>query len=124
MPRARIDFDTVRRLAREFGEVEETSTYGSPALKVQGKLLACIAINKSAEAGSLAVRIDIERRDGLIADAPDVYYITDHYRNYPTVLVRMSRIHEDALKDLLRAAWAFVTAKPPAKKKPTRSRRS
>ena len=46
-----------------------------------------------------------------MAASPDVYYLTDHYVNYPVVLVRLSRIHPDALRDLLGMAWRFVTAK-------------
>src|SRR5215470_2214708 len=109
MPRLTIDFDTVRRLAREIGDVEESTIHGAPSLKVRGKLLTCIPVHKSAEPGSLAVRIDFDRRAELIAAEPDVYYLTDHYLNYPTVLVRLSSIHAGALKDLLRMAWSFVT---------------
>jgi hypothetical protein len=47
----------------------------------------------------------------LIAADPGVYYVTDHYANYPTVLVRLSRIHRDSLRDLLGMAWHFVAAK-------------
>ena len=85
--------------------------YGSPALKVRGKLLTCLPVHRSAEPDSLAVRIDFDQRAELMADAPDVYYLTDHYVNYPVVLVRMTRIHLDALTDLLGIAWRFVTAK-------------
>jgi len=46
-----------------------------------------------------------------MAASPDVYYLTDHYVNHPVVLVRLSRIHPDALRDLLGMAWRFVTAK-------------
>jgi hypothetical protein len=110
-PQPAIDFDTVRKLARELGDVQEPTIHGAPALKVRGKLFAWIPIHKSAEPNSLAVRIDLERRAELMAAAPDVYYVTDHYLNYPSVLVRLSRIHPDALKDLLRMAWSFVVAK-------------
>lgn len=79
-----------------------------------------MAINKSAEPGSLGVRIDFDQRAELVATAPDVYYFTDHYANYPMVLVRLSRIHPDALRDLLAAAWRFVTAKPPGVKRAVR----
>ena len=58
-----------------------------------------------------AVRIDFDQRTALLAEAPEVYYITDHYIPYPMVLVRMSRINRDALRDLLRAGWRFVTAR-------------
>jgi len=119
----RIDFDAVRKLAREIGEVEESTIHGAPSLKARGKLLTCIPIHKSAEPGSLAVRIDFDHRAELIAAAPDVYYLTDHYLDYPTVLVRMSRIRPDALKDLLRMAWSLATAKSSARQQTSRSRR-
>jgi len=108
-PKAKVNFDTVRKIALQLPEVEDSSAYGSPAFKVRGKLLACIAINKSAEPGSLVVRLDFDRRAELIETAPDIYYLTDHYVNYPSVLVRLSRIEPDALKDLLGMAWSFVT---------------
>ena len=104
-----MSFDVVRKIARELPEVEDSTAYGSPAFKVRGKLLACIAINKSAEPGSLVVRVDFDRRADLLAEAPDVYYVTDHYVNYPAVLVRLSRIGPDELKDLLVMARTFVT---------------
>jgi hypothetical protein len=112
----KMDFDTVRRIALELPEVEESTAYGSPAFKVRGNLLACIPVNKSAEPDSLGVRIDFEQRAELLSGAPDVYYLTDHYANYPAVLVRLSRIQPDALRDLLRAAWRFVTANTPSGK--------
>ena len=47
----------------------------------------------------------------LIDAEPDVYYVTDHYANFPSVLVRLSRIHRDALRDLLAMAWQTASAK-------------
>jgi len=123
MPRTKTDFDTVRRLASGLSGVEESTMYGSPALKVGGKLLACIPTHKSAEPGSVVVRIDFDRRAELLATAPDVYYLKDHYLNYPAVLVRLSRIHPDALRDLLGMSWRFVTAKRPARGQVVRKRR-
>ena len=109
MPRRAIDFDAVRKLALGFPGVEEVTARGVTSLKAGGKLLAWIPPHKSVEPGSLAVRMDIDRRTELIEAAPDIYYLTDHYVNYPTVLVRLSRIQPDALKDLLRMALSFVT---------------
>jgi hypothetical protein len=108
--RTRVTFDTVREIGLALEDVEESTAYGSFALKVRGKLLACTAINKSAEPGSLAVRIDFDQRAALLAEAPETYYVTDHYVNYPMVLVRLSRIRVDELRDLLGAAWRFVTS--------------
>jgi len=122
VPGKKIDFDTVRKMALELSDVEESTAYGSPALKIRGKLLTCIPIHKSAEPDSLAVSIDFERRADLLAAAPDVYYLTDHYVNYPVVLVRLSRIHADALRGLLGVAWRVVRAKSSGGKRTVRKR--
>ena len=108
-PRKRITFDTVREIGLALPNAEESTTYGSPALKVDGKMFACLAVHKSAEPGSLAIRIDFDRRDELIAADPGTYYLTDHYVDYPVVLVRLTRVRQDALRDLLRMAWQFVS---------------
>ena len=121
MPKSTIDFDTVRNIGLALPGVEESTAYGSPALKVHGKLLACIAVNRSAEPGSLAVRVDFDDRAELIAADPDVYYVTDHYVGYNAVLVRLSRVTPDVLRDLLGMAHKFVTRNaaptPPAGKR-------
>jgi hypothetical protein len=110
-PRKKIDFSTVIEIARALPGVEEGTMHGLPSLKVRGKLLTCLPVNKQAEPGSLAVRVDFDQRAALLEEAPDVYYVTDHYVPYPMVLVRMSRIDRDALRDLLSASWRFVTAR-------------
>jgi hypothetical protein len=114
---AKVSFDTVRKVALELPGVEEGMTYGTPAFKLNGNLMACRAINKSAEPNSLAVRIDMEQRDALIAEAPDTYYTTGHYVNYPVVLVRLSRVNTAVLRDLLRASWRFVSAEKSKRQK-------
>jgi len=106
----KIDFDVVRELAMALPDVEESTIHGAPSLKVRGRLLACPALHQSAEPGSLAVRISVDQRAELLAAEPRVYYVTEHYKNYPTVLVRLSQVHRDSLRDLLRMAWRFVSA--------------
>jgi hypothetical protein len=104
MPKRTIDFDTVRNIGLALPGVEESTAYGFPALKVNGKLLACVPANRSAEPGSIAVRMDFDDRAELLAEAPDVYYVTDHYIGYSAVLVRLSRVNLDVLRDLLGVA--------------------
>jgi hypothetical protein len=111
----RDDFEVVRKLGLELPEVEEGTMYGAPALKVRGKLLACMASHKSAEPGSLVVRMKFDDRDALIADDPAIYYVKPHYLGYPSVLVRLAVIEREALRDLLRTAWRTVTATAPAR---------
>jgi len=116
MSRAKIDFDTVRKIALRLPDVEESPAWGSPALKVRGQWLAVIPTHKSAEPNSLAVRVDFERRTELLESAPEIYYLKDHYQNHPVVLVRLARISRDALEGLLRMAWQATTTKKPKRR--------
>src|SRR5262245_12080383 len=116
------NLDRVLKIGLSLPGVEQTTSYGVPALKVGGQLLACPAINKSAEPGSLVVGMDFDQRNGLLADDPDTYYVTDHYEPYPSVLVRLSRVSDDALRDLLGAAWKYVTSKGAGRKRPAKKR--
>jgi hypothetical protein len=70
-------------------------------LKVRGKLLACVPTHRSAEPNSLVVRVGFDDRAELLAAAPDIHYVTDHYLGYSAVLVRLSRVTPDVLRDLL-----------------------
>jgi hypothetical protein len=122
MPRSTITFDTARDIALTLPGVEESTAYGFPALKVDGKLLACLPANRSAEPASLLVRVDFDDRAELLDADPAVYYLTDHYVGYSAVLVRLSRVNPDALRDLLGMAYKFVTRKA-ARRPPARRRR-
>lgn len=90
MPKTGVTFDTVKKIALAMPGVEESTAYGSPALKVNGKMLAAIPTQRpDVEPGTLGVRVDLEDRAELLAAAPKIYYVTKHYANYPAVLVRM-----------------------------------
>ena len=104
-------FDIVRTVGLALPDVEETTKAGSPVLKLRGCFMAALAIHPSAEPGTLVVRADVEEREWLIADAPETYYLTDYYRRYPLVLVRLSRIDRDALRDVLSVSWRLTAAK-------------
>lgn len=120
MPRRPTTFDDVRAIGRTLPDVEESTMYGEPALKLRGKLLACMASHKSAEPNTLVVRLGFESRDALIADDPQTYYLKPHYEAYPSVLVRLALIERDALHDLLQSAWRTVTASLPKRRPHTR----
>ena len=101
-------------------DIELVTTWGAPGLKLRGALLACQAINKSAEPNTLMVRVPEDQRDVLLEEEPSTYYLTDHYADYSCILVRLARIEPDALRDLLEGAWRFVDAKAKRpRRKPT-----
>jgi hypothetical protein len=106
--RAPIGFDTVVKIALTLPGVEVSTSYGAPAVKWRGRILACVPVNKSAEPNSAVLRIDLDRRPGLLQTRPDVYYVTDHYAPHPLVLVRLSRVSPAILKDLLQRAHKIL----------------
>lgn len=95
-------FDKVRRAGLSLPDVEAATRYdGAPVLRVGGAFMAALAAHPSAEPGSLVVRVDLEDRDVLLDEAPETYYLTDHYAPHPVVLARLSRLDDGALHDLL-----------------------
>ncbi|MDY6982695.1 MAG: helix-turn-helix domain-containing protein [Pseudomonadota bacterium] len=102
------NFAIVRTLGMELPGVKEASSRFGFALKFKGRLLACEAIDKSAEPDSLMVTISRAQRKKLITQQPDTYYLTDHYAPYPAILVRLPRITRSDLKELLRKSWEFM----------------
>ena len=99
-------FEAVRRIALSLDNVEEGTSYGTPAFKVGGELF--VRMHQDGE--SLVVRTDFEQREELMASDPKTYYITDHYLNYEWVLVSLSRVQPDALRDLMGMAWKLAAA--------------
>jgi hypothetical protein len=84
---------------------------GSPVLRIHGVFVAGLATHPSADPNTLVVRSEIEDRELLLSDAPDTYYVTDYYRRYPIVLVRLASIGRDALRDLLSVSYRLAAAK-------------
>lgn len=115
-------FAPVEAIGRTLRDVEVTTSWGQPALKVRGKMFVCIASHHSAEPDTLVVRMDITDRDALIEDDPDTYYLKEHYVGYPCVLVRLARVRPDALRDLVVGAYRYISASPA--RRPSRSPRS
>ncbi len=115
MPSKPVTFETVRELALALPGVAASMGARGMAFRVRGRMLACKAIHRSAEEGSLVVRLDPARRAKLIAADPEVYYLTPHYEPYPTVLVRLSRIKRETLAELLQEASRFVSSEAPKK---------
>src|SRR2546423_228509 len=102
-----VTFDTVRQIAQTLPGAEESTSYGTPAFKVKGKLFA----RQHQDGESLVVRVDFEEREEMMSAAPDKFYITDHYLKYPWMLVQMSKVRPDELRDLLIGSWRRAAPK-------------
>jgi hypothetical protein len=108
MPGSAINFEVVRSIGAGLPDVKDTSGKRGTALKIKGRLMACEAVHNSAEPNSLMVRISLERREALLAQNPQAYYLTDHYAPYPAILARLSRLESDSLRSLLAESSNFV----------------
>jgi len=101
----------VRAFAMKLPDVEEGTTFGYPAFKVGGKAFAWFPKKKEVELGSLGVRMSILERDFRIKDTPAVYYVTPHYKDYPSVLARIETLHPGSLKNFLERRFRKVAKK-------------
>jgi hypothetical protein len=113
-----LNFQKALKLSQALGDVEESTSYGTPAIKIRGKLIARL----KEDGDSLVVGTTFEERAEMMAADPKTYYITDHYLSAPWVLVRLSKVHPDALRDLL--GRALKLAQQAARTSSPRKRRS
>jgi hypothetical protein len=108
-PGPKVTWNTVRELCLSLPGVEESTSYATPALKVEGKLF----VRKHQDGESLVVRISDQAKAKRLAEQPDVFYLTDHYVGFPYVLVRMATVRPDTLGEVLEEAWRLVALAAP-----------
>jgi hypothetical protein len=103
-----MTFEDVRKIALVWPEVEDSTSYGTPALKVRKKLLV-----RLREDGDSLVMPGVPRdeRDMLVESQPKVFYFTDHYRDYSIVLIRLSAAKRADVEPLLRRQWRALASK-------------
>ena len=97
---AGVSFVEASKFARTLPGVTESTSYGTPALKVQGKLFARL----KEDGETLVLRMDVVNRDLLLRAQPDLFYLTDHYVNYPWILLRLTHVTTERLEELLEDA--------------------
>ena len=106
----KVTFEDFRTAARALPEVEDATSYGTPALKVRGKLMA--RVHQDRDLNCCVLRIDLLDREMMMQASPEVFFITAHYHDHPWVLVRFAAVGRRALPELLERAWRLVA--PPA----------
>lgn len=103
----------VERIARALPGAEESTTYGQPCFKVNGRPF----VNTGRLEGAIVTRAPDEERDLLISARPDAYFVTDHYLGWEAVLVRLDAIDDDELAGRLEDSYAFIRDKPKKRKR-------
>jgi hypothetical protein len=104
---AGVTFDTVRELALALPGVEEGTSYGTPAFRAGGRILA--RFHQDGE--SLVLKVEYAAREVLMGSHPETFYVTDHYRCYPLMLVRLKNVEMCLLKGLIEEAWRGIAPK-------------
>jgi hypothetical protein len=102
-----VTWNTVCDLALTLPESTGSTSYGTPAFKVRGKLF--VRLHQSGH--SVVVRIDLAERVMRLRADPNAFYVTDHYTPYPWMLVRLSAVRRDDLADLLEESWRLCAQK-------------
>ena len=103
-----MTFDDVRKIALAWPEVEDGTSYGTAALKVRKKLL----VRLKEDGDSLVMPgVPPDERDMLVESQPTIFYFTDHYKDYPMVLIRLSKAKRATVEPLLRRQWLALASK-------------
>lgn len=102
-----LTFEDVCVIATKLPGTIRSTSYGTAALKVDGKFMARL----KEDGESMVVRMDLVSRDLVIRAQPKVFFVTDHYRDYPAVLVRLAELTKTQAAELLEDAWRLVATK-------------
>ena len=106
--RSKPSFSKLKRKLLTWPGVQESSHYGQPSIKAFGKFLTRL----KEDGDSIVVSgINFDEREMLIETQGDVFYITDHYRNFPSVLMRLSASDAAAVEAILRRRWRELAPK-------------
>ncbi|HLI17580.1 MAG TPA: MmcQ/YjbR family DNA-binding protein [Rhodanobacteraceae bacterium] len=99
-------YDRLKSTALELPEVQEATSYGTPALKVRGKLML-----RLREDGTIAFRTTWEQREELIEMYPKVFFVNDHFRKYDWTLARIENLYEGQIRQIVHTAWCNTAPK-------------
>lgn len=97
-----------RKIALSFPETHEKPHYGKPSIFIGKKFFVRL---REEDKSLLLILGSIDERDMLLEADPDTYFITDHYKNYPDVLVRLSRLDARTLRVMLERRWRAIAPK-------------
>ena len=113
------DIDRIVRLAAalDLPEVEFSTHFGDPSLKVAGKAMVTIK-----DTGLMVLHCPLDMKEVLMEMAPEIYYQTDHFKGWPGLLVRLDVISDEELSLRIENAWRFKAPKAVAAKRPTARR--
>jgi hypothetical protein len=107
MPNRGVTYADFERMALAYPGVEAGTSFGTPGLKVKGKFMA-----RLREPDVLVLKPVYDDEQQFLMDTqPAAFFLTDHYRGYPTILIRLSKVQRGQLAELLNTAWRRLAPK-------------
>ena len=103
-----MTWEEVRAIALSFPEVEESTSYGTPAFKVKGKFLTRL---RPEDDSLVLVDVPFDEREMLMEAEPATFHITPHYKDYPSVLARLAFVDPGSLRNFFERRWRNVAPK-------------
>ncbi|HEX4183779.1 MAG TPA: MmcQ/YjbR family DNA-binding protein [Caulobacteraceae bacterium] len=103
-----MTYEDARAIIMAFPGVEEGTSYGRPSFLVRGKFLTRL---RDEDRSLVLLEVGFDERDMLMEADPETFHIIDHYRNYPSALARLDRIHPDALRGFIERRWRKIALK-------------
>lgn len=102
------DFKRVKAAAKatKLPGIDDGTSYGTPGMTVKGKFLLRVR-----EPDVLVLMCSLEEKEFLMQNTPKIYFETDHYKGWPAVLIRLSKIKDDELAHRIAVAWRMRAPK-------------
>jgi hypothetical protein len=113
-PSRGVSVRDAKKMLLELPGVVEGSSYRMPSFLVNGRFFARFRDDDTVLVLQLKAIAD---RDVLMEIDPRAFFFTEHYRNYPDVLVRLAEVPRSLLADVVTEAWRHVSALPPPRKR-------
>jgi len=103
-----VSYEDVQRFALALPGVAEGFSYGRPCLKAHGKFLTRLMDDGDS---LVCPGVSFDERELLIEAEPETFHVTDHFRSYPYVLIRLSSASPATVEGLLERHWRATAPK-------------
>jgi hypothetical protein len=109
-----------RKVMLSLSGTDERLWFNQPSVFIHDRFLA--KTHHKEDAVTLQVG-SMEMRDMMLEAEPELFYITDHHRKFPFVLIRLSALTKTVLKEMLVGRAAQLAAMKPIKRAPKKTKK-
>ncbi len=100
--------EELRALILALPQTEEGTSYGHPSFKAFGKFLTRL---RKEDNSLVLLEVGFDEREMLMEAEPEIFHLTPHYQNYPSVLARLEKLDAATVKGFLERRWRALAPK-------------